>query len=394
MLKKLGKIALNTILVEGLKLGVKSIMGIAEHKYEEAHRNRHYSFTVTSETPEMYQATVDWLDQLSLNITERHVLCESAGSSRSDKGSHSFPVGTFNFYLGKTKLVIAKTLDKENKYNHQTIIKICFFGQGAKEVFLSVKSFVEEKCSLGKVQICRLHNYSSSQSSKPKRSIDSVVMKDLDKAKLLDHLNTFVEMKATYAEAGIPYKTGILLEGPPGTGKTSLTLAIASHLNYDVMYVTPASVQNDSTVLGEAKPRTVIVFEDFDKFFSVKPEDKAASSSSRRKTVVNVEKDDGDQKRIQFLLSFLDGFASPDECVFVMSTNHPEVLDQTLLRDGRVDLRLFMPHFTKDLAYKMGANFGVTKAYIDKLPKTTWSIPSKLQSNLLKLVFQQKGATA
>ena len=42
------------------------------------------------------------------------------------------------------------------------------------------------------------------------------------------------------------------------------------------------------------------------------------------------------------LLNVLDGFFAPENVVFVMTTNHMEMLDPALLRPGRIDYRLFM----------------------------------------------------
>ena len=63
------------------------------------------------------------------------------------------------------------------------------------------------------------------------RSINTIHLNGEDR-KMLDYINKF-KMKATkdkYKKRGIPYKLNILLEGYPGTGKTSLIFVIASEL--------------------------------------------------------------------------------------------------------------------------------------------------------------------
>jgi mitochondrial chaperone BCS1 len=42
------------------------------------------------------------------------------------------------------------------------------------------------------------------------------------------------------------------------------------------------------------------------------------------------------------LLNVLDGFYAPSNVLFVMTTNHIEVLDEALLRPGRIDYRLYL----------------------------------------------------
>ena len=70
--------------------------------------------------------------------------------------------------------------------------------------------------------------------SKPRRSLDSVVL-DAGVARLLhDDIHEFFTRRQWYAQMGIPWRRGYLFFGPPGTGKTSVAYAPVSYTHLDV----------------------------------------------------------------------------------------------------------------------------------------------------------------
>ncbi|HEX3101104.1 MAG TPA: AAA family ATPase, partial [Pyrinomonadaceae bacterium] len=87
------------------------------------------------------------------------------------------------------------------------------------------------------------------------------------KRRLLADLQEFMSRKAMYAEKGIKYKRSYLFYGPGGTGKTSLGLAIARHLNYDLYVINLAAIKSDHELQNLAPrigKRSVILLEDID----------------------------------------------------------------------------------------------------------------------------------
>ena len=74
---------------------------------------------------------------------------------------------------------------------------------------------------------------------KAKRMIDTVILPAKAKTSILADMAEYLNLKtkAEYQARGIPYRRGYLFHGPPGTGKTSLAMALAGHFGLDVYIV-------------------------------------------------------------------------------------------------------------------------------------------------------------
>ncbi|KAK5940214.1 hypothetical protein PMZ80_007634 [Knufia obscura] len=148
-----------------------------------------------------------------------------------------------------------------------------------------------------------------------------------------------------YAARGIPHRRGYLFHGPPGTGKSSLTLGIAGHFDMDIQVLSLADPDMNDVMLTKQltwmdKP-SILLLEDIDS--AGLSREVAATSSS-------ADKDDGDdddapgksKSRVTLsgLLNALDGVGAPEDCIVIMTTNCPEALDPALTRPGRIDYKV------------------------------------------------------
>ena len=158
-----------------------------------------------------------------------------------------------------------------------------------------------------------------------RRSRDSVILKEGQMDRILDYLKEFSKNKAAYMKADIPFRTGILLYGEPGSGKSSTALAIANELKMNVFVISLTSLTSDEA-LGECfagiPPNSIIVLEDIDIVSAVKDRDG----------------DDNESVTMTGMLNVLDGFQSPPGVITIMTTNRLDVLDPAIIRPGRVDL--------------------------------------------------------
>lgn len=157
----------------------------------------------------------------------------------------------------------------------------------------------------------------------PPRDLDSVILPAGQLERLTADVGRFLASEQDYLRRCIPWHRGHLYEGPPGTGKTSVARAIASHFGMDVWYLPLADVKKDGELLRVASrigPRSMLLLEDIDVFHA----------ATRR--------DDDADVTLSGLLNTLDGIATPHGLLTVLTTNSPEVLDHAVRRAGRVDL--------------------------------------------------------
>jgi chaperone BCS1 len=181
------------------------------------------------------------------------------------------------------------------------------------------------------------------------RLLDSVILKPGEKEHLLQDVEKFRVSRGRYRRLGVPYHRGYLLYGPPGTGKTSLVSGLAAKCGMSI-YVVNLTEFNDRTLksaMNDVPENSVILFEDID---CMRTGHRRAEpgADSERQAQGDAKKDGSGQTGVTLsgLLNVLDGFHAPENVVFVMTTNHEEMLDPALLRPGRIDYKLFMGEAT------------------------------------------------
>jgi len=200
------------------------------------------------------------------------------------------------------------------------------------EEFLRAVWRVSTKTDKAQVSIWRfdLKNafWSKVVARKP-RDFSLVVLDKETKTNILDDLTWFLKEDTAdfYSRHGIPYHRAYLFYGPPGSGKTSTIFALAGAFQRNLCFIqTDTGMTDDSfrTAVGQAPPKSIIVMEDVDSLFTIHRETSSKHSSLTFSGFLNA----------------IDGLASPEDVVFVLTTNHPERLDPALLRPGRVDVRV------------------------------------------------------
>jgi chaperone BCS1 len=164
---------------------------------------------------------------------------------------------------------------------------------------------------------------------KRKRPLDSVVLEEGVKERIVEDIQGFLEARTWYLDRGIPYRRGYLLYGPPGTGKSSFIQALAGELDFNIaiLNVSERGLTDDrlNHLLTKVPQRTIVLLEDAD-----------AAFMNRRQ--VDTEGYSGPTVTFSGLLNAMDGVASAEERIVFLTTNHIERLDEALVRPGRIDM--------------------------------------------------------
>ncbi|KAK6537485.1 hypothetical protein TWF694_011670 [Orbilia ellipsospora] len=202
--------------------------------------------------------------------------------------------------------------------------------------------------------------------AKPSRSLDSVIMKESDKERLLKDMKEYLapSAKRWYQKHGLPYRRGYLFYGLPGAGKTSLTTALASELSLPIYCLSLASSSMaDDVLLGlfaTLPKKCIILLEDIDSagidrqsftgggFFTQiankneeeddEEEEEEIRKREEKKKLAALKQ--GSSVSLSGLLNAIDGISSHEGRILIMTTNYRELLDKALIRPGRVDMEI------------------------------------------------------
>ncbi len=226
-----------------------------------------------------------------------------------------------------------------------------------------------------------------------------------------ERMDLFCNNPEWYIEKGIPYTLGILLHGPPGTGKTSIIKAIAKDTNRHIFNIklhedtTKTQLNNlffneDVKVVKNGKTEIyniplderIYVMEDVDcdneilldrkyktkkqskkqdftkyensfesryreysasrdNFAQFIPEAMNATRDSNKKDNYpkDIQEDTSEQLTLSFILNILDGILETPGRILIMTSNYPEKLDKALIRPGRIDINLKVGYCDKNM---------------------------------------------
>ena len=159
---------------------------------------------------------------------------------------------------------------------------------------------------------------------------------DESKAELVEIVD-FLKNPRKYQRLGGRIPKGVLLVGPPGTGRTLLARAVAGEA--DVPFFTLSGSEFVEMFVGVGAARVRDLFEQAKEKAPciIFIDELDAIGKSRAGSTGFVGGHDEREQTLNQLLAEMDGFDSSKGVIIMAATNRPEVLDQALLRPGRFD---------------------------------------------------------
>jgi len=203
------------------------------------------------------------------------------------------------------------------------------------------------------------------------------------KENLKQRLDFFQNNRAHYDRLGIPYTLGMMFHGQPGTGKTSVIKAIANYTGRHLIIVPMDKVttvdhlkqlfiMEELNQLNISIEKRLYCFEEIDcgkwkdivksrKLTASKPETHHKDTEDHLIQLIDTLRDDKDKKKSKAtthatpsspitlgdLLEILDGILETPGRMIVMTSNHPEEIDEALLRPGRIDMNIEFKKMTR-----------------------------------------------
>ena len=154
----------------------------------------------------------------------------------------------------------------------------------------------------------------------------------------LQEIVNYLHDPKQYEEIGASMPKGILLVGPPGTGKTMLAKAVAGESNVPFFSISGSEIVEMFVGMGASKVRDLfkqakekapcIVFID------------EIDAIGQKRSGGNMGGNDEREQTLNQLLTEMDGFEGNTGVIILAATNRPESLDPALTRPGRFDRRV------------------------------------------------------
>ncbi|UJA18879.1 ATP-dependent zinc metalloprotease FtsH [Thermoleophilia bacterium SCSIO 60948] len=154
----------------------------------------------------------------------------------------------------------------------------------------------------------------------------------------LQEVVDFLSDPKRFKRLGAKVPKGILLHGPPGTGKTMLAKAVASESGATFISQSASNFIEMFAGLGAARIRRLFK-EAADRAPAIIFIDELDAVGAERGSDISGERD----QTLNQLLVEMDGFDSRDDVVVMAASNLLEKLDPALLRPGRFDRQVFVP---------------------------------------------------
>ncbi len=217
------------------------------------------------------------------------------------------------------------------------------------------------------------------------------------KQDILEILKEF-EFNMKSSNIFLPKNLGILLHGPPGTGKTMFIKAVCNYFKKDAVIIDFTKIKTKSSlakiVKSAVENKNIIVFDEFDLILKTLDQrfdieslgnientlkickDEKLVGELQKKYIDKVVSSNDDKITIYSLLTLLDGMCEHTGRIIIATTNSPDNINKALIRPGRFDIKLELGYFDsaeiKELLCKI-FEISADKVESYKFPEHVWS---------------------
>ncbi|ETN44588.1 uncharacterized protein HMPREF1541_10258 [Cyphellophora europaea CBS 101466] len=269
------------------------------------------------------------------------------------------PKNKFQFFWHEGRMFVL-TVERLNAHLNRSDITVWTFGWSPEPIRrMLVDAYELTLKQDGQVLTQIFVPYSGRQwtqrCSKPRRPLESVYLAEGQKQMLLKDVGEYLDDATVrwYEDRGIPHRRGYLFHGRPGTGKTTLALALAGQFKLQVYMLSLLDndvSDNSLLVLFQSiRKGTLILLEDVDcAGIERRPKARSKIRTKIRPTDDGTEESaSGSRVTLSGLLNAIDGAGAPEGHILIMTTNKPDVLDEALVRAGRVDVHVEFGNATR-----------------------------------------------
>ncbi|CAG8981761.1 hypothetical protein HYALB_00004703 [Hymenoscyphus albidus] len=276
-----------------------------------------------------------------------------SNQSSMRKPVYSLGRGTHWFRINGNYFRFSRDVDRNHWSGSRDMIYVTCYGRStepikkliveAKLVFYKEKKFNNKKTSIYRPKLSYWYNQWGFANSRHRRPIDTIVLDQDIKQQILADINDYLHPVT---------ERWYLFYGPPGTGKSSICFALAGIFGLDVYVMSLLKKGMNEEELGKLftslPTRCIVLLEDIDaadlsnrKFPEEESEEKSTEKAEdKSKKSRDEKKKEESGISLSALLNAIDGVASQEGRVLIMTTNKPESLDKALTRPGRVDMQM------------------------------------------------------
>jgi ATP-dependent Zn protease len=192
-------------------------------------------------------------------------------------------------------------------------------------IFDKIRTFKHKSSIIGM-------NYDEFLESKKDKDIPKMEYYWSDEAKQLDsEIDFWLNSRKWFHDRKICWKRGVLLYGPPGTGKTKMVVECAKKNQIPVKRLNISNMSDTEFVsyfTTDGYREIIILIEDIDAVFEKR--DNILNKSQKMKQLLSFD----------VLINTISGMKENSGILTIITTNKPELLDEALIRPGRIDKRI------------------------------------------------------